>query len=427
MRIDEQRLAEIVGELATKPGHDKVKASVQELLVDGLGAERRHVSFEQRVPEAQGRIDAILGRTAFEVKSDLARELGDAEEQLSRYLPEREKATRSRFVGIATDGLDWRAYEWREGALNLLRAFRTDAANPETLLAWLDGAAAIRAELPTDALTLKNELGPDSVAYRRAEADLRALWAKLGTKPSVVLKRRLWQQLLRLVYGRDIENEALWLQHTYLVIVAKTIAARVVGFDVDDPADLLSGRRFVAMGVLGAVESDFFDWVLDDPAGRDLIVRLARHIARFRLHDVEIDVLKLLYEGLIDRSERHGLGEYYTPDWLAAKMVRQAIDMPLEQRVLDPACGSGTFLFHAVRHHLAATAKAKSDPATRAETACALIAGMDIHPVAAIIARVTYLLALGEALTTGAETFRFRSMSAMPCSSRFPPCSPAAS
>jgi hypothetical protein len=26
--------------------------------------------------------------------------------------------------------------------------------------------------------------------------------------------------------------------------------------------------------------------------------------------------------------ERHGLGEYYTPDWLAAKMVRQAVDEP---------------------------------------------------------------------------------------------------
>jgi hypothetical protein len=176
-----------------------------------------------------------------------------------------------------------------------------------------------------------------------------------------------------------------------------------------------------------AVESDFFDWVLDNPAGRDFIVWLARHTARFRLHDVEIDVLKLLYEGLIDRSERHGLGEYYTPDWLAAKMVRRAIDKPLERRVLDPACGSGTFLFHAVRHHLAAAARKKTDPATRAEKVCTLIAGMDIHPVAAIIARVTYLLALGEARQPGAATFRFRSTSATLCSSRSPPCSPAAS
>jgi SAM-dependent methyltransferase len=399
MRLSEERLAEIVGELSVKPGHDKVKAAIQDLLVDGLGADRRHVSFEQRVPEAQGRIDAILGRTAFEVKSDLARERGDAEEQLSRYLPEREEATRSRFIGIATDGLDWRAYEWRGGELALLRTFRVEAARPERLLAWLDGAAAIRAELSTDALTLTNELGPESVAFRRAEADLRELWAKLGNKASVLLKRRLWQQLLRLVYGRDIENEALWLQHTYLVIVAKAIAVRVLDFDIENPADLLSGRPFAALGVGGAVEGDFFDWVLEDAKGRDLIVRLARHVARFRLHDVEIDMLKLLYEALIDRAERHGLGEYYTPDWLAAKMVRRAIDKPLTHRVLDPACGSGTFLFHAVRHHLAAAAKATTDVKTRAETACALVAGMDIHPVAVIIARVTYLLALGEALT----------------------------
>jgi chromosome partitioning protein len=102
------------------------------------------------------------------------------------------------------------------------------------LLVWLDSAAAIRAELPTDALTLTNELGPESVAFRRAEADLRAVWARVVSKPSVTLKRRLWQQLPRLVYGRDVEDEALWLQHSFLVVVAKAIAARVLGFDLSE-------------------------------------------------------------------------------------------------------------------------------------------------------------------------------------------------
>jgi hypothetical protein len=69
----------------------------------------------------------------------------------------------------------------------LLRTFRVEAAQPEKLLAWLDGAAAIRAELPTDALTLTNELGAESVAFRRAEADLKELWASL----SIVIERRL--------------------------------------------------------------------------------------------------------------------------------------------------------------------------------------------------------------------------------------------
>jgi type I restriction-modification system DNA methylase subunit len=76
------------------------------------------------------------------------------------------------------------------------------------------------------------------------------------------------------------------------------------------------------------------------------------HVRRFRLDQVESDVLKILYESLIDRQERHDLGEYYTPDWLAAKIARHAVERPIEQRVLDPACGSGTFLFHAIRNFI---------------------------------------------------------------------------
>ena len=114
------------------------------------------------------------------------------------------------------------------------------------------------------------------------------------------------------------------------------------------------------------------------------------HVRRFRLAEVESDVMKTLYESLIDREQRHGLGEYYTPDWLAAKMARHAIDRPLEQKVLDPACGSGTFLFHAIRLFLA-EAEESGTPRDCARPMRRGIAGVDIHPVAVIIARVTYL------------------------------------
>jgi Eco57I restriction-modification methylase len=127
-----------------------------------------------------------------------------------------------------------------------------------------------------------------------------------------------------------------------------------------------------------------------------------RQVGRFRLAAVETDVLKILYESLVDPAERHDLGEYYTPDWLSAKICRSAIKKPLTDRVVDPACGSGTFLFHAVRLHLAAAANARTDPKRRAQVACTLIAGIDIHPVAIIIARVTFLLALGDTLVTRA-------------------------
>ena len=56
---------------------------------------------------------------------------------------------------------------------------------------------------------------------------------------------------------------------------------------------------------------------------------VALQTARFRLRDVEADVLKILYESLVDPEQRHDLGEYYTPDWLAARIIAAAVDSPL--------------------------------------------------------------------------------------------------
>ena len=173
----------------------------------------------------------------------------------------------------------------------------------------------------------------------------------------------------------------------------------MLGLNEDDPTRLLSGEALANAGINGAVESDFFDWIVADPDGAKLVRRIMAHVRRFRLAEVESDVMKTLYELLIDREQRHGLGEYYTPDWLAAKMTRHVIDRPLEQKVLDPASGSGTFLFHALRRFLEEAEAGDVAPARRALEATQHVAGMDIHPVAVIIARVTYLLGLSPALS----------------------------
>jgi hypothetical protein len=249
-------------------------------------------------------------------------------------------------------------------------------------------------------MTFRSELGQDSIAYSRARDLLAALWEKVKDDLAVSLKRQLWAQLLKLVYGREVESDQLFFQHTFLVIVSKAIALAVLGLNEDEPKRLLSGAAFESAGVFGASESDFFDWVVADVDGEALVRRILAHVRRFRLDQVESDVLKVLYESLIDRDERHGLGEYYTPDWLAAKIVRHAVERPIEQKVLDPACGSGTFLFHAIRNFLKDAEEAGLDPKLRAEEATNHIAGLDIHPVAVIIARVTYLLALQPAIAT---------------------------
>jgi hypothetical protein len=394
---DNERTLDLLRHLATRPGHDEVKADFRQLLIEEFGVELSDVRFEQRI-EVKSRTDALIGRTIFEAKSNLDKEWRDVEAKMPDYLANREAAEKERFVGVASDGLKWVVCELAATKLVKLRETTLDPDEPGLFLAWLDGALALKSELPPDPLTVRMELGQGSVAFRRANEQLAALWTKLKGDPAVALKRQLWARLLKLVYGREVESDALFFQHTFLVVVAKAIALAVLGLRDDNPKRVLSGAAFEAAGVYGAAESDFFDWVVTDSDGENLVQRILAHVRRFRLDQVKSDVLKILYESLIDRAERHGLGEYYTPDWLAAKIVRRAVTEPLENRVLDPACGSGAFLFHAIRNFLAEAQESGLDKKLRAEEATDHIAGMDIHPVAVIIARVTYLLALAPAM-----------------------------
>lgn len=400
--MKKDRLQGIVAELVSRPGHTKVTALLHTLLTDGLGADSTLIDFERPVPEVRGRIDALLGRTVFEVKSDLTRERSDAEGQLLRYLPEREKDTGQRFTGIATDGAEFRVYIVRASKLIDIGLYRPKVDDPQGLLGWLESVVVLATEIPPDIDSVRRELGRESVAYRSALKDIEAMWAAVATSPEANLKRDLWNRLVRVAYGGNIEAPQLFFQHTYLTIVAKAIAT-VALFDAlpRDGRALLDGEGFRDLGIVGAVEADFFDWVLMAPGGSDLVMNVARHANRFRLRDIEVDILKGLYESLIDPEQRHDLGEYYTPDWLAERICRKAIDKPLEQRVIDPACGSGTFLFHAIRCLLDAGKATKLKPEQLVSLATENIAGIDVHPIAVIIARVTYLLALMSTLHKG--------------------------
>lgn len=394
----EEMLPALAARLASRPGHESVRTDMTELLRHGLGVGANALRQEDYRTRVRGRIDTLFAATVFEWKSDLAREIADVERRLPDYLADVSRELGRPALGIATDGRLYIAYEMRQGTLKELRRFTLDPADPAALLRWLEPAVSTLESLAPTPLAIRDELGRDSLTWRRAEGELARLWAMLADHPEALLKRKLWDDLLSEVYGKAVGGDALWLQHTYLTIIAKTIALHVLEMSTDDAAALLSGRMLDEAGIVGAVESDFFDWVLHAPGGADLVLRLARQTERFRLHDAQQDVLKTLYESLIDPEERHDLGEYYTPDWLAAKLARAAVPAPLAQTVLDPACGSGTFLFHAVRRLLAGARAAGWSETRAVSEAAARVRGIDVHPVAVIIARVTWLLALGAAV-----------------------------
>ena len=353
---------------------------------------------------ARKRIDVEAGLCVFEVKRDLRKGnvRRDAEVQLAGYVASRTKEMGQRYVGVLTDGAEWHLYHLKDAVLHPVSLFVVDPTKPdvEGLSVWLEGVLATSAKIAPTPQEIVRRLGADSTGYKLDAAELHGLYAEHRDEPTVKLKRELWARLLTTALGTGfVESDKMFVEHTLLVATAEVIAHAVIGLDPvaqDVSAEaIVSGQLFSAAQVYGVVEADFFDWVVEVPGGDRFVKELARRLVRFTWRDVEHDVLKVLYESVISTEQRKNLGEYYTPDWLADRIVDTAVNEPLKQRVLDPACGSGTFLFHAIRRYLDAAEKAGLDNASALSNVTQQVFGMDIHPVAVTFARVTYLLAIG--------------------------------
>ena len=223
---------------------------------------------------------------------------------------------------------------------------------------------------------------------------------------------------------------ALFSLHTYYALVVKLVCA--VTLDAR-PAPLEGrqlwerledGSTFRKLGVEDLVSGeDCFAWYLaaqSTPLQREL-EELWRRVQRYRHDSAErekenrsgapgawslepgasVDLLKPLYLALLPRQVRHRLGEFYTPDWLAERLLELTMGRDLgdpRRAVLDPACGSGTFLTLAVCRARARARAEGVDDRDALASILANITGQDLNPLAVLAARANYLLALGPLL-----------------------------
>ena len=309
-------------------------------------------------------------------------------------------------MGILTDGKYWLLRWPNAGPVKTVLPYAFTLDDPNNWIAlhdWLrDNALSAEENKPPARDTVKESFGPNSPAYQRDIATLKALYDEFADFNTIRVKRQLWQNLLTAalgeIAGSPEQMDDLFVRHTYLTAVIGMVVQARFGSDIrnlaeTDPGDLLYGRDFRnKTGLQGVVESDFFAWPTE-VGGLPMLKTLARRVARFDWRKAPNDIAAILYETVIPPDERRQLGEYYTPDWLARTMVRELVDDPLDQHVLDPACGSGTFVAEAVTHFNEAAAKSSLDPKEALDRLRFSVSGIDVHPVAVHLARAAWVLA----------------------------------
>ena len=406
MNESSTRLMDTFARLVTRDNHRteaEIQADVRQFILDApFELEDNDLSIvhlESQVGDGR-RIDVEVGATVIEVKRDLRPERvrNEATEQLAGYVAMRAEQTGLRYVGILTDGTVWYCYHLKDGALCQVSNIVVDTGDLEQLIVWLEGVLATIHGLVPTADSMEARLGATSSSYLLDRATISALYQRNKNQPGVAMKRTLWARLLTSALGTQFEDrDDLFIEHTLLVNSAEIIAHAVLGLrpETINPSSLLSGELFATSGVYGVVELDFFDWIVEVEGGCSFIRTLSRRLARFNWSMVEQDILKVFYESIIGTETRKKLGEYYTPDWLAHVIVEETVDSPFTQRVFDAACGSGTFLFHAIRRYIAAAEAAGMALPDQIKGVTHNVIGMDLHPVAVTLARVTYLLAIG--------------------------------
>ena len=85
---------------------------------------------------------------------------------------------------------------------------------------------------------------------------------------------------------------------------------------------------------------------------------------------------------------------FYTPDWLAEKMVNDILKDDPELSIMDPSCGSGTFLFKVIQYKINILSKKGMEKSAILDHVLGKVIGFDIHPLAATIAKTNYLYLL---------------------------------
>ncbi len=393
---------------------DKERQKQIEELLLGAEAVIRNIPLSTRRKTSSGQADSLFNNVILEFKAKLTSKTVNVENQLKDYVAGHFNSLRRKsFTLIATDCATWHIYapmpdvfigkktiKSDDIQLHKIASMTVTAKNPLEFFQFLDRYLFQDQLLASTLKNIREEFGGFSDVFRFVINEFEVFFDTIKDKSEIKLAREEWQKCLADAYGSFDGEPRVFLVHAYLSVFAKMLAYTVVFkddyIDDDETVRILNGDIFRSRNIENFVERDFFHWLNDEKAIsalRPAMRKIADRLSEFDFSDIQEDILKGIYQELIDIETKQGLGEYYTPDWLCEKIIGQLEPLPTKT-VLDPACGSGSFLVATIRYWL------DKYPQTPVEQIVQNVAGIDIHPLSVLITKTNILLALGKRAAT---------------------------
>jgi len=267
----------------------------------------------------------------------------------------------------------------------------------------------------------------------------------------IKIYKNIWRRNMELLYGKEVLEkikgnlDKLFVELTIYTVLLKVLGSTILeailgGGQYTIPIKLAregykaAVRLFWCRKVLTRYninylfERDEYDWIFSPDIAKELN-EFFKDIGKKLLEidwsgSISLDLLKRVYQNVVDKNLCKQLGEFYTPDWLAKlitwrslhilvhnsvpkEILIKDIDAKLVELIdefyrrykripsfIDPTCGSFTFGVQYINALLRwySTKKPQIHPAYFIDMLLQNVMGIDLNPVAVITAKVNYLL-----------------------------------
>ena len=246
--------------------------------------------------------------------------------------------------------------------------------------------------------------GVGSSIFAETTNRLSRIYSEADHVPQVAARFHEWQRFRGQTVASPATEEPLFIHQTYLALLARLVARSFVAprrpiSNSEELLEVINVDYFSRRGIGNFGEGDVFSWPLIEKRWElgldDLILEtmqgLADTVATHDFSNASSGILDSIYLQI-------GPAFGPVPRWLAEYAVEAELGMADDSglSLVDPSCGTGTFLCAAVGAMSRAIEKTGGDQMDVLFDAPERIRGMDSDPLAVSFARLNYLLALGD-------------------------------